>query len=86
MDESVKELGTNLVGVIKAVAREVVTEREKPKECLDANYPGAKWSDEEDTILGEELEIAIQIMALRHKRNSGGIRARLEKLIKAHGL
>ena len=78
-DEQTKSLGTNLIGVIKAVARDVVYEREEAQEVVSRR--GNKWtSDEEDQLLAE-YECFLTIAALVHKRNVNGIKARLKTVL-----
>ena len=51
----------------------------------DKDYPsntGQKWTDEEETLLLEELSknIDIQLIAQRHNRTTGGINARRREI------
>ena len=51
----------------------------------DKDYPsntGQKWTDEEETLLLEELskDIDIQLIAQRHNRTTGGINARRREI------
>lgn len=76
MDKSTEQLGANLVGVIKAVARDVVYERDKAEEVVSRR--GEKWVPEEEDQLLAEYECFLTIAALIHKRNVNGIKARLK--------
>ena len=81
VDDITRQLGTNLIGVIKAVARDVVYEREEIQDSPSRR--GSKWTtDEEDQLLAE-YECFITIAALVHKRNANGIKARL-KIVLQH--
>jgi len=85
-DEVTKALGTNLVGVIKSVAREVYTERERADRFERTSNAGAKWSYDEEVQLLNELETAVSIIAALHRRNPGGIKARIVKMAEEHKL
>jgi hypothetical protein len=84
MKDDVKELGTNFAGVIKALVRDTLYEREQYKSS-DSDLRGRvgdPWKDEEERQLVAELEIFLEIAALIHRRNINGIRARVGKLTK----
>ena len=79
IDKTTEQLGVNLVGVIKAVTRDVVYEREEAQGV--ATRRGDKWtSDEEDQLLAE-WECFLTVVALIHKRNVNGIKARLKTVL-----
>lgn len=80
MDENIKHLGTNFIGILKAVIRDVVSEREIGKKQTKEHRIGDKWTPEEEHQLQKEYAIAIEIIALLHKRNTGGIYSRLQLL------
>jgi len=84
MDKATEQLGANLVGVIKAVARDVVYERDNAQEVVSRR--GDKWMpDEEDQLLAE-YECFLTIAALVHKRNVNGIKARLKVVLQSQRL
>jgi len=81
MDENIKQLGTNLVGVIKAVVRDVAHEREKATSEFDiGGRSGTIWSTDEENQLWKEFTLATELIAFCHRRTAGAIRSRLYQM------
>jgi len=78
MDENTKQLGINLVGVIKAVARDVAYERETIDEAMaSTSRSGDKWFAAEETQLWEEFIKFTELAAITHRRSAGAICSRI---------
>jgi len=85
MTDPQSRLGENLIGVIKAVVREEMGERERQDE-LQTSRVGARWSEEEEIRLIREFDLAVEVIAIFHKRNRGGVAERLEALYRSRRL
>ena len=82
-NESTKELGVNLTGVIKSIVRDVIYEQKETAKVEKRKYgsaAGSKWEKDEEQELLDEYSLAVGIIARLHGRGKGGIHARLEKL------
>lgn len=78
MDENIKQLGINLVGVIKAMVRDVASERKTADETITSmSRSGGKWFPHEENQLWEEFIKFTELAAITHKRSAGAIRSRL---------
>ena len=78
MHENTNQLGVNLVGVLKAIVRDVAYERETINEAnTSTNRSGDKWFATEETQLWEEFVKFTELAAVSHKRSAGAIRSRL---------
>ncbi len=42
---------------------------------------GGLWTDDEDTLLERELNVAVNAMAANHQRSKGAIKSRLQKMM-----
>lgn len=77
----------NLVGVIKSIIRVELGDRERTAakalreaEGTTHSRRGQKWSEEEETQLLKEFQLAISLISVLHKRTEGAIFARLMEL------
>ena len=98
MNEESKRRGENFVGVIKAIVRDIMYEREEFNRVAikdvveeelnkikhyssEGDWPkdnaGGAWTIEEDFQLGEEWGRLISLIAQKHHRTFGAIRARI---------
>ena len=80
-------LKTYIEEIVDEVVEEAVDERFEDvynKHCW--NRVNQKWEDVEEEILIQRVSIFLDHCALAHKRNRGGIIARLNKLMKENKL
>ncbi len=80
LKSAVKKL-QEILFTVKVTNLNIDTKEALKKVHNDLLKAGGLWTDDEDTLLERELNVAVNAMAANHQRSKGAIKSRLQKMM-----